>query len=114
MRSRLPAALLLLLSSFLLTGGLTPAMLTASAQAAVAKAEQGPQPRQALPHPYQPHIGAGVGSPLAFGGFAVLPGGVGVVRPGWRPARAATPAQALPHQTRTTSAARAPPSSTAL
>lgn len=114
MRSRLSAALLLLLSSFLLTGGITPAMLTASAQATVAKAEQAPQPRQAVPHPSKPHIGAGLGSPLAFGGFAVLPGGLWVVRPGWRPARAATPAQAPPQQTRTTAAARAPPSSTAL
>lgn len=113
MRIRLPAALLLLLSSIFLVGGASsPASLTASVRA-VAGAGQHSESRQVLPIPRLPRAHADLGPHSAFSGAAVLPSGVRQ-RPLTFLARAGAGQHDVPPAAgRAAAPARAPPSSTA-
>ncbi|MEU7894334.1 hypothetical protein AB0B45_15930 [Nonomuraea sp. NPDC049152] len=113
MRTRLPAALLLLLSALFVAGGTTPpASVTAAVHAQIARAADH---QQILPHPARPHAHAGKGvHAVGGGGLAVL-----TARPPYgRHAHLATAVDVRPralggeHLRR--APARAPPSSTSL
>ncbi|MFD1939234.1 MULTISPECIES: hypothetical protein [Nonomuraea] len=113
MRTRLPAALLLLLSTLFLAGGSTPpASVTAAVHAQIARAADH---HQVLPDPARPHVHAGKGvHAVGGGGLAVLTAGP----PYGTHARLATAVaprpRALGGEHHRRAPARAPPPSTPL
>ncbi|MEV4166539.1 hypothetical protein [Nonomuraea dietziae] len=112
MRTRLPAALLLLLSTLFLAGGTTPP--ASGAPAVHAKTLRAADHHQILPDPSRPQAHAGKGVHAATGGVAVLAARLSYGAPVRLSAApdALRRAQGREHHRR--APARAPPTSTAL